>query len=1154
MIRTVSDRRFAVSEDITLAGDPTFHETYVRFTSLGQAGFAAISTGNGYPNLGVQVQLFDLSGHATSPSFQVPGAGVVTLTPDGNLLITWTAGNPYPDTFDIHAAFYATDGTKLGPDILVNTVTLGFQTEPHVVALNGGGYAIAWLHTDFGGGWSEVHYQVLSADGQKVGPEREATGTEPGDKYSGGLIATEDGGFLIAWNESIVDASVVAQRFGADGLPLGSRMALSEVLPGQQGQATVAALPDGNFVAAWYDDGNVRFGPATATQGRWVQIFDLSGQRIGPAHHEQGEAMLMSFSVTETGFTLIWRGDAGTGSSRGIWGQAYSLSGQALGSEFQLAAGDYDTVNLPSSTGLANGAFIAGWSALEGFDENIVAQIYYRTQQGTAGDDVFAGTAAPDFYFGGSGADALAGGAGDDGLSGEDGDDQLDGGAGDDVLDGGAGADAMAGGAGDDRYSVDSVGDQVIELAGGGTDVVETSLADYALGEAVENLVGLLGAGAIQTLRGNALSNELTGGAADNIFHLNLGGHDTVRGGDGQDAVIIDWSAATAAVTTQSSYPNTRFVIGTAASVVLYGIETITLLTGSGADRITTPPVMTRGLTPRTNVVAGGGDDIVTVSSPLDSVDGGAGVDGVFMLTQGATTQDIVWRIPSNIFLSPAGTVQLSGIEYFVRGYTGSGNDIIETGTLARGDSVYTGPGDDEIIVYNGADTVEASDGDDLLVIDWREGAAAVTLAGGIASPWNPAAGRSGSATDRAGRSVSFFDIERLHVMTGGGSDTLSGLSGADEIDGGAGDDAIQGLAGNDVLRGGAGNDSLDGGAGDDQLFGGAGDDLYYVDGAGDAVTELAGEGTDEIRTALGSRSDFAAMYTLPANIENLTGISTAGQGVFANALNNVVNMGSGGELVVLEAGGNDIVSGGGGDDFLYWGAAFNNADRADGGAGFDTVGLLGSYSFTFDADDLVSVEKLAFYSSGNSAAPNGYSFTMNDGNVAAGQQMMIVGQSLLATEAFTFEGAAETDGSFNVRGGRGADTITGGAKGDTIWGALGADTLKGGAGNDVFEYLSTSESTAGGADVILDFAHGDKINLAPIDADGNAANGDTRFTWLGEGAFTGQAGQLRVSHHPQFGTVWVVEADTDGDSVADFTLYLVAPVGFLPEKNDFYV
>jgi Ca2+-binding RTX toxin-like protein len=369
-----------------------------------------------------------------------------------------------------------------------------------------------------------------------------------------------------------------------------------------------------------------------------------------------------------------------------------------------------------------------------------------------------------------------------------------------------------------------------------------------------------------------------------------------------------------------------------------------------------------------------------------------------------------------------------------------------------------------------------------------------------------------------------------------------------------SGNNWVLGNQGANRIRGGSGDDVLDGGGGADFLAGLGGNDTYVIDSFNDEVQETADEGTDEVRTAIGSKLDHSRLYILPDHVENLTGTSATAQGVRDNALNNVIAMGKGADLVVLEAGGDDRVSGGAGNDYFYWGGTFTSADSADGGAGTDTVALLGSYAMTFDADDLIGIEKLALFSSGNPGAPSSYGLTTYDANVAAGQTLLVAAQSLQPGEVLVFNGAAELDGMFNVRGGRGSDTITGGAGNDTIWGNRGADTLRGGPGNDVFEYRAPAESTAAAADVIRDFAKGDRISLTAIDADGDAANGDTKFTWLGDGAFSGQAGQLRASRHPDHNRTWVVEADVDGDKVADLTIYLVAPADFLPEKSDFYV
>ena len=127
-------------------------------------------------------------------------------------------------------------------------------------------------------------------------------------------------------------------------------------------------------------------------------------------------------------------------------------------------------------------------------------------------------------------------------------DNKLTGNIGDNQLDGGLGADTMLGGAGNDIYTVDHVGDRVIETTtptvatdAGGTDLVKTSvtvnLDAYIGARFVENLL-MTGTANIDA-KGNALDNFMTGNSGDNRLSGGLGS-DTMTGGAGADEFVYD--------------------------------------------------------------------------------------------------------------------------------------------------------------------------------------------------------------------------------------------------------------------------------------------------------------------------------------------------------------------------------------------------------------------------------------------------------------------------------------------------------------------------------------------------------------------------------------------------------------------------------------
>jgi Ca2+-binding RTX toxin-like protein len=200
------------------------------------------------------------------------------------------------------------------------------------------------------------------------------------------------------------------------------------------------------------------------------------------------------------------------------------------------------------------------------------------------------------------------------------------------------------------------------------------------------------------------------------------------------------------------------------------------------------------------------------------------------------------------------------------------------------------------------------------------------------------------------------------HVVNGTpGDDTgataLIGLDTVDEINGGDGNDSLQGRQGMDTLNGGLGNDVLSGGAGADTMIGGGGNDIYAIDNVGDVVTELSGEGTDEVRSIFDVDLNNIAF----ANIENLRLQGTAINGT-GNSGANVIT-GNASDNTLSGGGGNDTIRGGAGADIIYgdgdndtiYGEA--GTDTIYGGAGKDTMwGGADGDDFFFGAGDFAGL------------------------------------------------------------------------------------------------------------------------------------------------------------------------------------------------------
>ena len=118
-------------------------------------------------------------------------------------------------------------------------------------------------------------------------------------------------------------------------------------------------------------------------------------------------------------------------------------------------------------------------------------------------------------------------------LYGSTGNDTIYGGFGADTMNGGLGMESLVGGLGDDVYLVNNFADILVENAGEGTDLVQSTVS-WTLGANFENLTLLGLAGAAGT--GNGVANTLIGNGGSNVLS-GLDGNDTILGAAGNDKI-----------------------------------------------------------------------------------------------------------------------------------------------------------------------------------------------------------------------------------------------------------------------------------------------------------------------------------------------------------------------------------------------------------------------------------------------------------------------------------------------------------------------------------------------------------------------------------------------------------------------------------------
>ena len=360
-------------------------------------------------------------------------------------------------------------------------------------------------------------------------------------------------------------------------------------------------------------------------------------------------------------------------------------------------------------------------------------------------------------------------------------------------------------------------------------------------------------------------------------------------------------------------------IIGTSYSEDIYGTNNDDDIEGRGGDDA---------------LFGYGGHDFLLGGSGHDDLDGGTGADWM----EGGSGDDlyVVDSVEDKAVEEPGEGIDV--VLTYLSTYA-LGANVEDLVALSQADFRGTGNGlDNYIYGYDGDDILDGGAGNDSLFGEKGDDAYFIDDSGDRAIEL----GNEGYDTVFTSLATATL-AANVEALIFDGTGAFTGI-------GNVSDNYIEGGAGADRLEGRQGNDQLNGGRGADLLIGGTGNDVYRIDHAGDRITEIAGEGSDQLATSVS--------YTLAngASVETLGTVNAAATtavDLTGNDFNNSI-YGNAGANALRGAGGSDLLTGLAGNDLLDGGLG---NDNLRGGAGQD------SFRFSTTLNGATNVDRILDFS-----------------------------------------------------------------------------------------------------------------------------------------------------------------------------------------------
>jgi hypothetical protein len=262
--------------------------------------------------------------------------------------------------YDIYCQVFSSDCNKLGTEFRVNSYTTGRQDNPNINALTNGNFFICWNSNNQDDPSFDVYGQLFSPEGEKIGDEIPINTYVNGDQKNAHVTPLPNGNFLVCW-ESIGQGGCFSQLFSSNGSKIKKEIRINSFNGGFQWNTPTTTLLFDSFVACWEID-NLN----ESSCDIYSKIFYFNGEeKTGQFHVNtytydwQDQPKIVPTS--SGGFLSCWESYGQDDSGFGIYGQVFSSNGNKIGDEFLINTNTNSDQMYPVISKLPTGNFLITW-------------------------------------------------------------------------------------------------------------------------------------------------------------------------------------------------------------------------------------------------------------------------------------------------------------------------------------------------------------------------------------------------------------------------------------------------------------------------------------------------------------------------------------------------------------------------------------------------------------------------------------------------------------------------------------------------------------------------------------------------------------------------------------------------------------------------